>query len=278
MCSPLAALKMDTASDVRGFILNHFGQGIVLPLLLFIITTFLRILNQAAGCTASGETCANKYALQAYTNTTNSTIELAPSPPPGNNDTCGKVWGFRPASLVSFLMTVGSLTIAALMPVVGSVVDHSTYRRAIGRSSVCVIWACCAAGVAVGKHTWQALIIFQIVVLKVAFMTNVTCVMSYMPELTVDLGDGLAPVSEDFLCLRIDSKLRKIICADIRTGCHKLACGSQPDSGDAMLHCLHPFTFDEIPPWCRRPGKGGVGDGCSRRRSYLASKLVFLDS
>ena len=188
---------MDAASDVRGFILNHFGQGIIAPLLLFIISTFLHFLNQAAGCTTSGEICANEYALQAYTNTTNLTVELTSAPPLGN-DTCGKVWGFRPAALISFLLTVGSLTIAALMPVVGSVVDHSTYRRAVGRSSVCVVWACCAAGVAVGKHTWRVLIIFQIVVFKVAFYTNITFVMSYLPELTADLGDGLVPVSEDF--------------------------------------------------------------------------------
>ena len=76
---------MDEA-DVRGFILNHFGQGIMLPLLLFVISTYLVVLNQAAGCSTSGETFANRYALQAYTNTTNVTVEEAASAPPPVRD------------------------------------------------------------------------------------------------------------------------------------------------------------------------------------------------
>ena len=166
---------MPLSPDIRGYIANHAGQGCMWPVMLFLTSTYLHYANKAAGCSAAGETCA---------------VDEGPS----NNDPCGKVWGFRPAALISFLMTVSSLMVAAFMPVVGSIVDHSAHRRAIGRGGVCVAWACCAAQVAVSKHTWPVLFLVQLIFI-VGYVTNRTCVLAYLAELTTDLKDEIVTIS-----------------------------------------------------------------------------------
>ena len=182
---------MPESPDIRGYIANHAGQGCMLPVMLFLTSTYLHYANKAAGCSAAGETCAavdNEGPL--YTNVTAPVLL-------DENKPCGKIWGLRPAALVSFFMTVSSLMVAKFMPVVGSIIDHSAHRRAIGRGGLFIAWACCAAQVAVSKQTWPVLFVVQ-VIFSVGYVTNRTCVLAYMAELTTDLKDEIVTISVKF--------------------------------------------------------------------------------
>ena len=105
--------------DVTGFVLNQVGRGVLFNAALFLLGTYLYLANKAAGC-------PNAVCIDEDDNNRD------PTPVPTPSDNCGKVWGARPAALVSFGLTIGQVTIACLMPVVGSVVDHSHHRKSIG--------------------------------------------------------------------------------------------------------------------------------------------------
>ena len=105
--------------DVTGFVLNQVGRGVLFNAALFLLGTYLYLANKAAGC-------PNAVCIDEDDNNRD------PTPAPTPSENCGKVWGARPAALVSFGLTIGQVTIACLMPVVGSVVDHSHHRKSIG--------------------------------------------------------------------------------------------------------------------------------------------------
>ena len=167
--------------DVTGFVLNQVGRGVLFNAALFLLGTYLYLANKAAGC-------PNAVCIDEDDN------DRDPTPVPTPSDNCGKVWGARPAALVSFGLTIGQVTIACLMPVVGSVVDHSHHRKSIGVAGLGAAWLVCGLQAAVTRHTWQVLLILYFTVYMLGYMANQTCAMAYLPELTDD-DDVLASIN-----------------------------------------------------------------------------------
>ena len=50
-----------------------------------------------------------------------------------------KIYGLRPASLVSSSTSLAGFIVAFIMPIVGSIVDHSPYRREVAVTAVIVL-------------------------------------------------------------------------------------------------------------------------------------------
>ena len=113
----------------------------------------------------------------------------------GDDDGCGRVWGLRPASLVTQVITVGALVSSVLMPVIGSVADHSPRRRSLGRHGLCLCWLCTALQIGIDERTWKGLMCVQATVFAAAYLVNSVCAMSYMAELTPDNGDALVAIN-----------------------------------------------------------------------------------
>jgi MFS-type transporter involved in bile tolerance (Atg22 family) len=166
--------------DVTGFVLNQVGRGVLFNAALFLIGTYLHLANRAAGCPT--DVCLVEE------------DDTEPTPAPSMGTTCGKVWGVRPAALVSFGLTIGQVTIACLMPVVGSIVDHSDHRKRIGLIGLFLAWLITTLQAAVTRHTWQVLLILYYTVYMLGYMINQTCAMVYLPELT-DNNDVLASIN-----------------------------------------------------------------------------------
>ena len=92
-------------SDVRGYIYNNVGRGIIYAAVLGgLLSTYLKLANAAAGCDGADGNCPAEdddggggggvtYAPTA--------APVAGDPGGGGGDECGRVWGLRPATLIS---------------------------------------------------------------------------------------------------------------------------------------------------------------------------------
>mmetsp|Transcript_62987 Transcript_62987/g.186036 ORF Transcript_62987/g.186036 Transcript_62987/m.186036 type:complete len:537 (-) Transcript_62987:375-1985(-) len=109
-------------------------------------------------------------------------------PPEGETevpDCDGRVYGIRPSSLLTTLSTVVALVSAALLPLVGSIIDHTPHRLLVGRVSAIVVVVLLFPFIFINENTWFAM---GILVLFVAFAGWIhTCIsFAYLPEVTDD--------------------------------------------------------------------------------------------
>ena len=97
----------------------------------------------------------------------------------------GKVYGIRPSSLLTTYSTVVGLVSSALLPLVGSFIDHSRHRREAGRITALLLCMLLIPLVFVSEETWFAL---AIILLIVAFLgwIHTSVAFAYLPELTDD--------------------------------------------------------------------------------------------
>lgn len=196
--------------DIRGYMYNNVGRGILFISLLFLFTAMLTFANEAAGCNPSGDTCASDDDDDAiFLNATaaahfdSSIID--------DDDDCGRVWGLRPAAFVAQVLVLGALVSAVLMPVAGSIVDHSPYRRELGMWSLAVCWVCSFAQIAINRHTWMVFLLLQGSVAVAAYLVNVVCAMAYMAELTSDFGDEMIRINGKARVMEMVSMLAYMI-------------------------------------------------------------------
>ena len=203
--------------DIRGYMYNNVGRGLLFISQLFLFTAMLAYANEAAGCSSSGETCAEEISggFGVWNSTNSTTTRGSTQTATDGDETCGRVWGLKPAALIAQVMTLGALVSAVLMPVAGSIVDHTPYRRELGMASLGVAWVCTTAQLSIGKETWQFLLLLQGSLCMAAYLFNVVCAMAYMAELTTDLTGEM---------IRINAKARVLeMCAMLAfmTGQHK---------------------------------------------------------
>jgi MFS family permease len=106
------------------------------------------------------------------------------------NIECGKVYGYKPSSLITIIGTISGLLSALFLPLIGSIVDTTSYRRTLGVVACAVLMSVQAIQIGTTQDTWffmailQALngFIFQIVLL-VGY--------SYLPEIGRLIGGEL---------------------------------------------------------------------------------------
>ena len=175
---PMGAAEAENP-DVRGYIMNNVGRGLLFISQLFLFNAMISFANEAAGCSSAGETCEDDDDdAGGFVGVVNGTLGAVVGG--GDDDECGRIWGLRPAALVTQVMALGSLVSATMMPVVGSVVDHSPYRRELGVCGIVVAWCVSLAQVGVSRRTWLVLLMLQGSVASAAYLANVVCAMAYV--------------------------------------------------------------------------------------------------
>lgn len=149
--------------EALGWALDGIGRSVsFIAAAVFVGTALLNLAKQAAGCETEipeGET----------------------SLPECN----GKVYGIRPSSLLTTYSTVVGLVSSALLPLVGSFIDHSKYRREAGQITALVLCMLLIPLIFVAEETWFAL---AIILLIVAFLgwIHTSVAFAYLPELAED--------------------------------------------------------------------------------------------
>ena len=149
--------------EALGWALDGIGRSVsFIAAAVFVGTALLNLAKQAAGCETEipeGETTL-----------------------PECN---GKVYGIRPSSLLTTYSTVVGLVSSAMLPLVGSFIDHSRHRREAGRITALLLCVLLVPLVFVSEKTWFAL---AIILLIVAFLgwIHTSVAFAYLPELTDD--------------------------------------------------------------------------------------------
>ena len=189
--------------DIRGYLLNNVGRGLLFISQLFLFNAMLSFANDAAGCTTGGTGCEDDDDddTLAFVNGT------AIFSDDDDDDACGRILGLKPVTLVVQVMALGSLVSATFMPVVGSVVDHSPHRRRLGIAGLVVAWLCSLAQTGIAPASWLFLLLLQGSVASAAYLTNVVCAMAYMPELTDDLDGHMQRINAKARVLELASML-----------------------------------------------------------------------
>lgn len=95
----------------------------------------------------------------------------------------GRVYGFRPGSLLTMASVITGIVCAITMPFVGAIVDHTRYRKHVGfftAFAVCVITGCQTI---ISEDNWFPVLILEIVG-GFTLIAHMTASMAYLPDLT----------------------------------------------------------------------------------------------
>ena len=164
-CSPLACGKscyggnkeaLAWAVDVSGRSISFIGAA------AFLASTLLRLAKEAAGCETE--------------------------PPEGETQVpeCdGRVYGIKPSSFLTTYTVVIGLTSAALMPLMGSLVDFTPHRRLFGRYVSVLYCLLMFPQIFISENTWFMVAILQVFVAFVGW-AHTLLAYAYLPELTSD--------------------------------------------------------------------------------------------
>ena len=99
----------------------------------------------------------------------------------------GKVYGMNPTSLIANIAVVSGLLGALFMPVIGVILDFTSYRRFVGIVFSVVFTVIQAAQIGIGVQTWFAMAILQSIA-GFCFTIIILTVFAYLPEICEVVG------------------------------------------------------------------------------------------
>lgn len=94
-----------------------------------------------------------------------------------------RVFGIRPSSILTDIVMVVGLLSAFMMPLVGSIIDHTPYRRAVGSFSAVAMCVFILIQMLVMEDHWFVAAVLQIFV-AFTYTVHLCAVYAYLPELT----------------------------------------------------------------------------------------------
>lgn len=152
--------------EATGWTLDSAARGVtVMGAAVFVSTALLKLAKEAAGCeTVPEDTDDDSYVV------------------PECNE---KIYGMRPTSLLTNIVMISGLASASLLPLVGSLLDHTSHRRTVGRLSSACLALLILLQIYALKHAWFLAAVIQV---AVAFLYSVhlCAVYAYLPELTTN--------------------------------------------------------------------------------------------
>jgi len=148
----------------KGIFFLSAGRGAFLTAFVFLSPSFLFLASEQAGC-------VDEQTREIF-------------------DDCSiRVYGFLPSSILTNIVTIGGIVSAFLMPLVGAIIDYTSYRRRIGITACIFIVIIQVAQIGTVSSTWFPMAIiasFQEFFNEVLFCSY----MAYMPEMARCIGEG----------------------------------------------------------------------------------------
>jgi MFS transporter, UMF1 family len=147
--------------EVLGWTLDAAARGVaIMGTAVFVSSELLKLAKEAAGCNddLNGETW--------------------------NASGCDlRVHGMRPSSILANIVMVVGLLSAVLMPLIGSLIDHTPHRRAVGSISAACMVLFILLQMIVLQDAWFLAAILQIFI-AFSYTVHLCAVYAYLPELT----------------------------------------------------------------------------------------------
>jgi len=145
-------------NEVLGWTLDSAARGVaVMGTAVFVSSDLLRLAKEAAGCVVYEETWEEEC------------IE--------------RIYGMRPSSILTNIIVLVGLLSAVIMPLIGSIIDHTQYRRAVGSLSAAFMCLTILLQMLVMENFWLVAAMLQIVV-AFSYTVHLCAVYAYLPELT----------------------------------------------------------------------------------------------
>jgi MFS-type transporter involved in bile tolerance (Atg22 family) len=164
---------LDGNGEALAFALDSIGRSVALiGAGAFLSTGLLRLAKEAAGCDVD-EVCEKR------------------------------VHGIRPSSLLTTYTIVVGLVSAAVLPLIGAIVDFSSYRRLVGRTTSVFFCLLNFPTIFLNSETWFAVAILQIMVAFLGWAQAVVT-YAYLPELT-DSESQLTKYTRSFTIVNFGS-------------------------------------------------------------------------
>eukprot|EP00934_Nitzschia_sp_Nitz4_P003804 Nitzschia sp. Nitz4//scaffold232_size35869//2212//3840//NITZ4_007802-RA/size35869-processed-gene-0.1-mRNA-1//1//CDS//3329543315//3794//frame0 len=155
-------LQKQEREEVFGWTLDATARGVaVMGTAVFVSSELLRLAKEAAGC-LMGEG--------------DEVVEC---------DESFRVYGMRPSSVLANIVTAVGLLSAIVMPLIGSFIDHTPYRRAVGGVSAAVMTVAILVQMLVLESYWFVAAILQVFV-AFSYSVHLCAVYAYLPELTTN--------------------------------------------------------------------------------------------
>ena len=144
---------------MRAFIQFRFANGAVIMSNVFLSTSLITLAQRSLGCKDEDEVCD------------------------------GKVYGFRPSSLITIIATISGLMSAFLLPIIGAVVDYTKYRKSLGVIFASLLIFIQAVQVATVEATWFPMAILQ-AVNGFFYQALTLAAYAYLPEIKHAVGEA----------------------------------------------------------------------------------------
>jgi MFS-type transporter involved in bile tolerance (Atg22 family) len=168
-------------NECRAFLYDALARAPLYISVLFLGTVFLQYANLEAGCTKNGYDIAEGQ--------THEEASLA------SVDCTGKAYGLAPSSILTTLNTVAGLLVACMLPVIGSIVDHTTYRKECVMYGMYVFWLSNFAQIFTFQATWFLSVLVQGFVSAQSYMVHQTALFAYCPEVVEDMDRDIAALN-----------------------------------------------------------------------------------
>jgi MFS transporter, UMF1 family len=149
--------------EALGWLLSNSGMTVYfLGAGAFVVPGILHLATQQAGCEVE--------------------IPEGESHPPECTNT---VYGMKPSSIITNLMSVVSIVVALLTPLVGAVIDYTPHRRLVGRVTSVLFVVLVIPQAFLAEETWFAITVLYLILGPVISGQSLI-VHAYLPELTND--------------------------------------------------------------------------------------------
>lgn len=160
-------------SEAKGYALLAMGRGAAVMSNIVVNAALLELASGAAGCPTGEEL----RAMEA-----DGTIESAAA-----YECTGTVYGQNPLSLISNIAVVTGILSALFMPMIGVILDFTTYRRFTGIIFSVIFTFIQGAQICIGPSTWFPMAILQSLA-GVCYTIMILTAFAYLPEICEQAG------------------------------------------------------------------------------------------
>ena len=156
--------------EAKGYALLAMGRGVAVMGNVVLNAALLELAQRAAGCPTGEE-------LKSLHNNESEEEYTCPN----------KVYGQNPLALISNIAVITGLLSALFMPIIGVILDFTSYRRFIGIGFSIVFTLIQIIQIGIGPRTWFAMSILQSIG-GFCFAGMIMTSLAYLPEICEVVG------------------------------------------------------------------------------------------
>ena len=167
MFEDICPISAYTNPEVLGYLINGPGKGISYASYIFLFEALIYLANMdACGSIESSYEYFDPVANVTVTVTTTDDFDtnmFASTPCDHEPYECTeRIYGFRPASWIANIGTIGSIVTACFLPIAGAMIDFSASRKRIGFTAIMMVNVVGAIQVFIGQGNWLPMLLIQV--------------------------------------------------------------------------------------------------------------------